>query len=804
MRLRFFVNLIVALSLIGTPNSEASEGLYGLYESALMLRASESARFAGPIGLLVVSEAPGSPAEELGVQVGDVWIGYQGRPIDSLQSFLDARSETKTEGDLSFLRDDRQQKLVLPAGRLGITLVELVELSLDPGDMALFFQLLDAGYRGDRDALTNLVHLNREAFDNIAARFSKSAETKKSGSEQLARWQETIATFIELDDKLTELENKRASLDAQRANRGELLREIEVLQVQVREATESGDLDEAILGANRWIELARALPIPENHEGRQPTQALARIQEANALLHLAGAKSAKGAQVQAVTAAQSALDLARSLSGLLDPGGEQTKRFLSVGLGIESTALDLVSTLHSLLDNHEAVRQSAEQRLKIAVTQGDQPSQVDALATIAAARSDSGELLLAIPVLEEATALARALDDPRAINRVEMALATVHLNLGAYEQATLHLHKALDAARRLPHRTGKKPGPVSLDWYAQRETMALDSLGQIALWQGDTNGGKTYFEEAKNVAEDFFAGTERESDVLASLSIAHALAGETEEAIGLIRRALDLHRKGHSAATDRLDRGAEALLQVTFAEILITAGQHEKAQAVLNEAERLTAPIGDDLTIAIGIAEARAHSLCIQDDFAQAERLLRGNIERTEHFRRSLSAAELTQVSFSDLYVSNYDLLQYALLKQGREEDLLLLAEERRARRSPCKRRGRENPLASPWMSQACVGSPRPTMPPWWSFHFSMTRKHTCSPPALPVVNRVPRANCLSGRSPPTAPSACALEGSIQQHAGGPSHQRCVGCAVSCQNVAAARPHHPRIRASAFHVSMNS
>lgn len=54
---------------------------------------------------------------------------------------------------MNFLRGGHSESLTLPAGKLGVGLVELVQHGLSEGDADLFFELLQAGYAGDRERL---------------------------------------------------------------------------------------------------------------------------------------------------------------------------------------------------------------------------------------------------------------------------------------------------------------------------------------------------------------------------------------------------------------------------------------------------------------------------------------------------------------------------------------------------------------------------------------------------------------------------------------------------------------------------
>jgi len=280
--------LLSALMLFGLASPASGEGLHLLYDEALTLCAHQPELFGSSPGLLVASLERKSPARPLGIRVGDLWIAYRGAPIESLDAFLAARSQPGSEGRLNFLRGGHSESLTLSAGKLGVGLVELVQHGLSEGDADVFFELLQAGYAGDRERVTGLIRGNRSRFERILQHFAELSTENQRGAAQLQRWQQSIATFVGLDDRLRQLEGAKASLEAKRAGverqleavrEARLLKEIAALERRGQSHTAERNYDRAVADALKAVELARSLPVPRDPARRPAAQAMALAQE---------------------------------------------------------------------------------------------------------------------------------------------------------------------------------------------------------------------------------------------------------------------------------------------------------------------------------------------------------------------------------------------------------------------------------------------------------------------------------------------------------------------------------------------
>jgi len=684
-----FLYVLVACGLTGTL---VAGDLQSHFESALELRSDVPDLFAGSPGLLVVTVEAGSQAETLGIQIGDIWVTYDGQPIRSLESLLEALSQYQ-DASGTFLRYGQPKRLSLRSGPLGVGLSELAHHGLKDIDAALFFDLLKAGYAQDRDRLMAYIRAQREAFVRIAQHFGSLSERGGPDAAQLRHWHESIETYLELDEHRREHEEALAAIEAERSaveqqldalREAQLINQIQQLQQQSQKALQAGNHDAAVAHAQEAIELARSLPIPDDPKRRAPKRVGALTFEAGALLDLSTALSARGEQLEGIKAADLALQRARSATVMVTAEGTSHTaidlQVLEFVQDIEALALDLLGVLYRLAGDPKAAREVGEQRLALAAA--DRLSRIDALRAIGGSYRDAREYLEAIPYLKEAKTLVQAGDDSMQLNQIETALANIYTTLGDYEQAMVHAEKALEAARRFPlpqHISTFEDLPDWLmRWYAELKTMTLNLLGSIECFMlNRPNRGMQFFQQAAEVAEKYLKGTSQEATILSSLAAAYAVSGEIEKAVDYAKRALVLHQqKHHSPLTDRLDRQLEAFKMIILAEVLTSQRDFKGAETYLQQAEA----ISNDFYVLISLRESRARALILAGEATEAEALLRENIAWIETARRSLSESELMQISFADAHSTNYDLLQQSLLDQERYDDLLELAEKRRGR----------------------------------------------------------------------------------------------------------------------------
>ncbi|MFU8816735.1 MAG: Do family serine endopeptidase [Pseudomonadales bacterium] len=101
----------VAVQLI--EQGEVIRGFLGVAIQPLTPDLAESFGIDRHQGILVAQVTGGSPAGEAGIQVGDVIVGYQGRPVEDVGDFRNqvALTEPGTRAQLTVLRDGEERQL---------------------------------------------------------------------------------------------------------------------------------------------------------------------------------------------------------------------------------------------------------------------------------------------------------------------------------------------------------------------------------------------------------------------------------------------------------------------------------------------------------------------------------------------------------------------------------------------------------------------------------------------------------------------------------------------------------------------
>jgi tetratricopeptide (TPR) repeat protein len=104
-------------------------GWLGVFLSDISPEVAAKLRIGFGHGAVVVSTAPGSPAEQAGIKPEDVITAFQGSPVSDYKSFTKLISNTPvdTEVDLMILRDGREQPVRV---RLGVLSVEDEQVGL--------------------------------------------------------------------------------------------------------------------------------------------------------------------------------------------------------------------------------------------------------------------------------------------------------------------------------------------------------------------------------------------------------------------------------------------------------------------------------------------------------------------------------------------------------------------------------------------------------------------------------------------------------------------------------------------------
>jgi tetratricopeptide (TPR) repeat protein len=196
-------------------------------------------------------------------------------------------------------------------------------------------------------------------------------------------------------------------------------------------------------------------------------------------------------------------------------------------------------------------RQAVERLSRVAETrQGDRLLSSGALASVSARErlawslAELGEFVEAMACAEEAARIAREVDQPRSLVYAHRSLGLVPLRRGDLVQAIPPLERAVELCRAIP-------AQVLFD-------IAAAHLGYAYALSGRLSEGVALTEAA--LAEPTVTGTTNHPLFLAYLGEAHLLAGRPGDALAVARRALDL-------AHQQKERGNEAWVLRLLGEI---------------------------------------------------------------------------------------------------------------------------------------------------------------------------------------------------------------------------------------------
>jgi DNA-binding winged helix-turn-helix (wHTH) protein/tetratricopeptide (TPR) repeat protein len=188
------------------------------------------------------------------------------------------------------------------------------------------------------------------------------------------------------------------------------------------------------------------------------------------------------------------------------------------------------------------------------------------------------------PVIPEALALARTLDDEAAEAAVHFQDGLVHSALSQYREAHAAVERSLEIYRRL--------GDIS------RARLAVVQLGRIRASMGDYEAAGELIEA---VLDEEGVDEETAADAAGMLGWARALQGRYDEGVGLMRKCLDYH-----ARCGNVRLRAQVLRRLHWADL--SRGQYESAVALALGAQKDFQTIGNlfgEAKTYMGLGQAR-------------------------------------------------------------------------------------------------------------------------------------------------------------------------------------------------------
>lgn len=101
--------------------------LTGLLFSVSVVIAKEAEKQTEQTMLIVQNFVPDSPAEKSGILVKDIFLKYDGKPVNRLTELNEMKAELKSESvEITVLREGKELMIKLPKGQMGVYLKELL------------------------------------------------------------------------------------------------------------------------------------------------------------------------------------------------------------------------------------------------------------------------------------------------------------------------------------------------------------------------------------------------------------------------------------------------------------------------------------------------------------------------------------------------------------------------------------------------------------------------------------------------------------------------------------------------------
>ena len=115
-----YIALCVAVLILLSPASvRAESGFSGMYLQGIDERIAAALGLEQPKGVLIRDIALGEPADQAGLQRGDLIVGYAGEEIESFTQLVKLAGETKPgqEIEVEVIRRDRHKTLTMKLGK---------------------------------------------------------------------------------------------------------------------------------------------------------------------------------------------------------------------------------------------------------------------------------------------------------------------------------------------------------------------------------------------------------------------------------------------------------------------------------------------------------------------------------------------------------------------------------------------------------------------------------------------------------------------------------------------------------------
>ncbi len=364
---------------------------------------------------------------------------------------------------------------------------------------------------------------------------------------------------------------------------------------------------------------------------------------------------------------------------------------------LESKALsDLGTVLFRAEDFNGAV--GAYRKALEAAENTRSPSRIaGTLNGLGLAMRDAGSYADSLAAFDRAENLARQGSDPVLLARILNNGATTLQRTGDLRRAALKLEEALSIAEQRNERLG--------------QSFVLNNLGNVYQRQGDYEAALGYYSKSLEIKRQegnprevitslsnlglnqHYVGRDREALVTltAALSMARSSGAARLTASGLLNRAMVERKLGQT--TDALadlrealalaesggDKSSIALILSSVAETEFVLGQSPDALAKMRRALDLARDSGSRPDFA-QVAEPVGRALLRMGLDDEAEPVLREAMQTVESMRSDTVAREVNLRRFLSTHVRIYQALSELLVRRGKLEEALQIAERAKAR----------------------------------------------------------------------------------------------------------------------------
>jgi CHAT domain-containing protein/Tfp pilus assembly protein PilF len=363
--------------------------------------------------------------------------------------------------------------------------------------------------------------------------------------------------------------------------------------------------------------------------------------EANSLLGLGEAYLKQNQYQKAINCYQKSLTIIRSIGN----------RFA------EGTALNNLAEVYRNLGQYQQAIELFQQSLTIRQQLSDRSGEAASLNNLSLVYLSSGQYQRAIDYNQRNLLFAREIGDNKLEGVALNNLGEAYRNLGQYQQAIEFYQQSLAIAKKL--------GDLL------EEAKILNNLGLTYGGRREYKLAIDYFQQSlvitQKMGEKAVQGTS-----LNNLGLVYSNLGQNQQAIKFYQQSLAVAKQLGNLAE-------EAKVLNNLGLIYGGRGEYKSAIDYFQQSLAITQKIEDKPTQGTSLINIGS-ALFLSGQIVKSEKILRDAIEIWESIRSDLGSNDANKVSYMDLQLGSYRLLQEILITQNKPIDALEISERGRAR----------------------------------------------------------------------------------------------------------------------------